>query len=126
MADLPANSFHPLARADWRAWLERHHATAAGVWVVSFKKATGKPAVGYECYPVALRPGLRTNAPPVRKRIVRAGFDRATPPYCRLNVSSAPPIAGGFTSLTRPSGPSTNVNSSGGSTPFVSVPRNVS
>jgi uncharacterized protein YdeI (YjbR/CyaY-like superfamily) len=31
--------------ADWRAWLERHHATAAGAWVVTWKKASGGPYV---------------------------------------------------------------------------------
>ncbi|HET9035866.1 MAG TPA: YdeI/OmpD-associated family protein [Myxococcaceae bacterium] len=35
-------------RASWRAWLEEHHARVAGVWLVSFKKATGKPRVEYE------------------------------------------------------------------------------
>ncbi len=35
-------------RAAWRAWLERHHARASGVWLVSFKKATGKPRMEYE------------------------------------------------------------------------------
>ena len=35
-------------RASWRAWLEQHHARIAGVWLVSFKKATGKPRVDYE------------------------------------------------------------------------------
>ena len=35
-------------RAAWRAWLEEHHARPEGVWLVSFKKATGKPRVEYE------------------------------------------------------------------------------
>jgi uncharacterized protein YdeI (YjbR/CyaY-like superfamily) len=35
-------------RASWRTWLEKHHARDAGVWLVSFKKATGKPRVEYE------------------------------------------------------------------------------
>jgi uncharacterized protein YdeI (YjbR/CyaY-like superfamily) len=35
-------------RADWRAWLERNHASASGVWLVTFKKPTGKPRVDYE------------------------------------------------------------------------------
>lgn len=35
-------------RASWRAWLEAHHSREAGVWLVSFKKATGKPRVEYE------------------------------------------------------------------------------
>lgn len=44
----PEPSVHPLTRADWRAWLEAHHATQAGVWLVFFKKATGQPRVDYD------------------------------------------------------------------------------
>ena len=39
---------HPEARAAWRSWLAEHHASSRGVWLVSWKKHTGKPAVGYE------------------------------------------------------------------------------
>jgi uncharacterized protein YdeI (YjbR/CyaY-like superfamily) len=35
-------------RASWRAWLEKHHQRDTGVWLVSFKKATGKPRVDYD------------------------------------------------------------------------------
>jgi uncharacterized protein YdeI (YjbR/CyaY-like superfamily) len=35
-------------RGDWRAWLERHHASASGVWLVTFKKSAGKPRIDYE------------------------------------------------------------------------------
>ncbi len=38
---------HAETRAEWRAWLAKNHATAAGVWLVSWKKPTGKPSVGY-------------------------------------------------------------------------------
>ena len=44
---MPPDHVHPLTRADWRAWLLAHHTRAAGVWPVSFKKRTGRPAVGY-------------------------------------------------------------------------------
>jgi uncharacterized protein YdeI (YjbR/CyaY-like superfamily) len=33
---------------DWRAWLEQHHASSDGVWLVSWKKGTGRPAMSYE------------------------------------------------------------------------------
>lgn len=36
--------FHPETRAQWRAWLADHHAGAPGVWLVTWKKATGRPA----------------------------------------------------------------------------------
>jgi uncharacterized protein YdeI (YjbR/CyaY-like superfamily) len=35
-------------RADWRVWLERNHETAAAVWLVTWKKPTGKPRVDYD------------------------------------------------------------------------------
>jgi uncharacterized protein YdeI (YjbR/CyaY-like superfamily) len=39
---------HVETRAEWRAWLAANHANAPGVWLVSWKRATGKPAVGYD------------------------------------------------------------------------------
>lgn len=39
---------HPETRGQWRAWLAAHHATARGVWHVSWKAATGRPRVAYE------------------------------------------------------------------------------
>ncbi|MGN6637188.1 MAG: YdeI/OmpD-associated family protein [Oryzihumus sp.] len=33
------------SRAFWRTWLEQHHTRAAGVWVVTWKKASGGPHV---------------------------------------------------------------------------------
>ena len=38
---------HMETREEWRAWLERNHGDADGVWLVSWKKATGKPFVPY-------------------------------------------------------------------------------
>ena len=35
-------------RAAWRAWLQAHHARPVGVWLVSWKAATGQPRVGYD------------------------------------------------------------------------------
>lgn len=34
-------------RQAWRAWLHAHHATATGVWLISYKKASGQPSVPY-------------------------------------------------------------------------------
>ena len=39
----PPNSIHPKSRADWRMWLEENHARTEGIWLISYKKATGKP-----------------------------------------------------------------------------------
>ena len=35
-------------REDWRDWLERNHETEANVWLVTWKKPTGKPRVDYD------------------------------------------------------------------------------
>jgi uncharacterized protein YdeI (YjbR/CyaY-like superfamily) len=37
--------FHPASRAEWRAWLAENATTAPGIWLVSFKKATGEPRI---------------------------------------------------------------------------------
>ena len=38
---------HAPDRAAWRKWLERHHARAAEIWLVYYKKHTGKRAIDY-------------------------------------------------------------------------------
>lgn len=43
----PPNSTHPKSRAAWRQWLEENHTRAEGVWLISYKKATGKPRFEY-------------------------------------------------------------------------------
>jgi uncharacterized protein YdeI (YjbR/CyaY-like superfamily) len=48
MATAPENSTHPKSRAEWRAWLEANHARTEGIWLVSYKKDTGKPRVEYD------------------------------------------------------------------------------
>lgn len=40
--------FQPVDRAAWRAWLEANHASAAGVWAVTYRRRTGLPTVAYE------------------------------------------------------------------------------
>lgn len=40
--------FHPQDRDEWRDWLESNHETSKGVWLVSWKKATGKPRLTYD------------------------------------------------------------------------------
>jgi uncharacterized protein YdeI (YjbR/CyaY-like superfamily) len=48
MTKPPANSTHPLSRAEWRAWLAQNHTQKEGVWLISYKKATGKPRFEYD------------------------------------------------------------------------------
>lgn len=39
--------YHPRDLAAWRSWLDANHEGARGVWVVSWKKTSGKPAIPY-------------------------------------------------------------------------------
>lgn len=39
---------HAETRGQWRAWLQEHHLSAPAVWLVSWKKHTGRPAVSYD------------------------------------------------------------------------------
>jgi len=42
------NLLYVPTREEWRAWLEEHHATDTEVWLVFYKKHTGKPRVPYD------------------------------------------------------------------------------
>lgn len=48
MISPPDNSIHPLTRAEWREWLIQNHTRPEGVWLIRYKKATGKPFLDYE------------------------------------------------------------------------------
>jgi uncharacterized protein YdeI (YjbR/CyaY-like superfamily) len=37
----------PKSRQAWRAWLQKHHASSSGVWLVFAKKHSGLPTVSY-------------------------------------------------------------------------------
>jgi uncharacterized protein YdeI (YjbR/CyaY-like superfamily) len=39
---------HAETRAEWRRWLAANHAASPGAWLVSWKRATGRPRVGYD------------------------------------------------------------------------------
>jgi uncharacterized protein YdeI (YjbR/CyaY-like superfamily) len=47
MTQVPANSIHPSTRAEWRAWLEQHHTQTQGIWLITYKKGTGKSRFEY-------------------------------------------------------------------------------
>ena len=40
--------YHPPDLAAWRTWLAAHHASARGVWVASWRTASGRDRVPYE------------------------------------------------------------------------------
>ncbi len=39
---------HPETVQEWRAWLDEHHRSRPGVWLVSWKKHTGRTTVDYD------------------------------------------------------------------------------
>ena len=41
-------TFYPKNRAEWRAWLEKNGASESEIWLVYYKKTSGKPRVEYE------------------------------------------------------------------------------
>ena len=40
-------TFYAKNRREWRAWLARHHETAPEIWLVYYKKHSGKPRIPY-------------------------------------------------------------------------------
>jgi uncharacterized protein YdeI (YjbR/CyaY-like superfamily) len=44
----PANSVDPRSAVEWRDWLATHHTRPEGVWLVIWKKATGRQAMDYD------------------------------------------------------------------------------
>lgn len=40
--------FEARDRAAWRAWLAERHATSTGVWVITYKKTSGRPTLTYD------------------------------------------------------------------------------
>jgi uncharacterized protein YdeI (YjbR/CyaY-like superfamily) len=40
--------FLATSRAEWRAWLEANHREAQGIWLITYKKQSGKPVLPYE------------------------------------------------------------------------------
>ena len=42
-----SQTLHVTNREDWRAWLKKHYKTEKEIWLVYYKKATGKPRIEY-------------------------------------------------------------------------------
>lgn len=47
-AQPPENAVHPMSRAAWRDWLQANHTRDEGVWLIRYKKTTGKPYVDFD------------------------------------------------------------------------------
>lgn len=41
------HTLHITKRKDWRDWLKKHYKTEQEIWLVYFKKETGKPRISY-------------------------------------------------------------------------------
>ena len=42
-------SFHPKTRKQWRQWLEKNHSASRGIWMIYYKKDSGKRKLDYAC-----------------------------------------------------------------------------
>jgi uncharacterized protein YdeI (YjbR/CyaY-like superfamily) len=47
MVETPPNSIHPTSLEEWSAWLVQNHTRSEGIWLISYKKASGKPRFEY-------------------------------------------------------------------------------
>ena len=48
MTQPPPNSIQPDTLADWRAWLQSNHTRPDGIWLITYRRATGKATFTYE------------------------------------------------------------------------------
>ena len=48
MVNIPDQSIHPKIRAEWRSWLAQNQTRKEGIWLIRYKKETGKPRVDYD------------------------------------------------------------------------------
>lgn len=37
----------PTSRKEFRSWLQKHHADRTEIWLIQYKKSTGKPSLDY-------------------------------------------------------------------------------
>lgn len=48
MTEKPTESIQPKSILEWNKWLERNHSRANGIWLITFKQATGRPRIFYD------------------------------------------------------------------------------
>ncbi len=48
MTEQPPKSVHLKTRREWRVWLEKNHDRTQGIWLITYKKASGKPRIEYD------------------------------------------------------------------------------
>jgi uncharacterized protein YdeI (YjbR/CyaY-like superfamily) len=42
------NTLRVTTRSEWRAWLRKHHTSSNEVWLLAYKRHTGRDAIDYE------------------------------------------------------------------------------
>lgn len=47
MTKSTVSTFYPTSSAKWRAWLKKNHAKEKSVWLIGYKKSSGKPTVSW-------------------------------------------------------------------------------
>jgi uncharacterized protein YdeI (YjbR/CyaY-like superfamily) len=45
LVEPPKNSIHPKTRSAWLTWLTKNHDLGEGIWLISWKKISGKPQI---------------------------------------------------------------------------------
>jgi uncharacterized protein YdeI (YjbR/CyaY-like superfamily) len=48
MTEAATEFIHPKSILEWRQWLERNHSRTFGIWLITFKQATGKLRIAYD------------------------------------------------------------------------------
>ncbi len=48
MTNNPENSVQCETRSEWRKWLADNHARDKGIWLITFKKSSSRPSIGYD------------------------------------------------------------------------------
>lgn len=48
MPSVEYKTFHPKTRSQWRKWLEKNHSYSPGIWMIYYKKETGKRTFSYD------------------------------------------------------------------------------
>ena len=48
MTEKATESIQPKSILEWNKWLERNHSRANGIWLITFKQATGRPRISYD------------------------------------------------------------------------------
>jgi uncharacterized protein YdeI (YjbR/CyaY-like superfamily) len=40
-------TFYPSTQQEWRLWLQENHSSKQSIWLIAYKKSSGKPSVSW-------------------------------------------------------------------------------